>query len=88
MAGSRIKEYPDWQAAAEASRSRKAISRDLFYGTGYDKEHRKSVVRELLIVKPEFGDPWFVHKTSPGIPFAGGKCKAADVKSVKVWKSY
>lgn len=75
--------YPDWEAAAKASKSRKAISAGFTQRIPNDGRYLK-----CAIIKPLHGDPYVVYYHSPGLKVVGLKASAKDVDQVKTWYAF
>lgn len=75
--------YPDWQAAAESCKQRKAISESFFMRLDGGRLLR------VCIVKPIHGDPKYVYASCPGIPVRGlGRPTASDCDRIRRWKPW
>jgi hypothetical protein len=74
--------YPDWQAAAEASRSRMAIADPIY------AELASGMILRVRLVKPLRGDPFFTYASCPGLPVKNLPAKVKDVDKTERWKPF
>lgn len=90
MIGKHIQEYRDWRSAAEASRARKAISRDMltvhvppFHG------HSPMVLRAHLCIEIQGGKMTWRFHSAQGLPVEYlPRPHASDIDRVAWWRAW
>lgn len=73
--------YPDWEAAAKASKWRKAVS------TPVTITIPRGTFR-MEMVKPLHGDPYAVYATAPGIRVHDYKPSTREIDRIRRWKPW
>jgi hypothetical protein len=77
-----MKRYNDWQAAAEASRLKMALSVPM------RREIPGGKVLMVQMVKPLRGDPYYTYASCPGLRVQNMHAVARDCDRVRGWEPF
>ncbi len=78
----KTRQYSDWEAAASASRERRAISMEPITIRIPRGTYR------VLLVKPRYGDPWAVYASASGIKVHDWRPTNAMIDRIRHWKAW